>query len=363
MRWESKMVKNFFIIILICTLQITGCSSTSTNSIADTSILYEKQLNLGYKFLGEGKYEEAIVTFNKAIEIDEKQVKAYIGLADTYVTRGGDNATEDANEALALGYQQTQSEEIVLAYKRLSEIIGVNFSEVMKYWFLQFGYEITKDESIRNIIETIINENSLSFMESLYNLCLDNDLDGIFDIMSTEEYSNLLIYATEQEPLFYSLESSALDKNGKGVGIYKNGNLYFGDYVNNERSGTGIWLGVVDSYYNYIFRGMWERDKPNGLGEVNKNWIDEQEDFKSGNLSNGLWDGDTYFEYLYEGEKVYYTLEIKQGKVTVLEVKKNDAGEDIFIIGETNDGSNVVTSEPNNLVDIPWGIMGFSLHY
>jgi hypothetical protein len=172
------------------------------------------------------------------------------------------------------------------------------------------------------------------------------------------------VYTAEQEPLFYSPESSSLNKSGKGVGIYVDGNLYLGDYAKNERSGTGIWLGLVDGYYNYTFRGLWELDKPNGYGEVSKKWVDnEVPDFKSGNLSNGLWDGDAYFEFFYEGEKVYYTLKINQGKVTVIEVKKDNEGEDLFVIGETNDGSSVTTSEPNNLVDIPWGIMGFSLHY
>lgn len=358
------MLKKLLIVLLICTLQITGCTSTTKYNTVDASLLYEEQINLGYKLLGEGKYKEAIFSFNKAIEIDAKQVEAYIGLADTYVTRGDDNTIKDANEALALGYEQTQSEEIILAYIRISEIIGENFSEAVKYWFLKLGYEITKDESIKNIIETIINENSISFMESLYNLCLDNDLDGVFEIMSTEEFSNMVMYATEQEPLFYSIESSTLDKIVKGIGIYKGGNLYFGEYVNNERSGTGIWLGVVDGYYYYIFSGMWERDKPNGYGEVNKKWLENvertpYEEFKSGNLSNGLWDGDIYFENLYEDEKVYYILEIKQGKVTVIDVEKNDAGEDKFIIGETNDGSVIVTS----LTNIPWGIMEFSSHY
>lgn len=357
------MLKNLLIILLICTMQITGCSSTSANNIVVTSISYEEQLSLGYKFLGEGKYEEAILSFNKAIQIDAKQVKAYIGLADTYVTRGDGNTVEDANEALALGYEQTQSEEIALAYIRLSEIIGENSNDAAKFWFLKLGYEITKDESIRTILRTIINENSLDFMKNLYNLCLDNDFDAVFEIMSTEEYSSMVMYATEQEPLLYSPESSELDKTDKSVGIYTDGNLYFGDYANNERSGTGIWLGVVEGFYNYIFKGMWEQDNPNGYGEVNKIWLDDGHgDFKSGNLSNGLWDGDTYFEYLYEDEKVYYTLEIKRGKVTVLEVK-NDGSKDIFVIGKTNDGSSVTTSEPNNLVDISWGIMGFSLHY
>lgn len=48
---------------------------------------YEKQIKLGYKYLKEENYEQAILAFNKAIEIDVKKTKSYIGLAKTYITR------------------------------------------------------------------------------------------------------------------------------------------------------------------------------------------------------------------------------------------------------------------------------------
>ncbi len=44
-----------------------------------------KQLNLGYKYLNEGQYEEAILAFDKVLVIDEKNTKAIIGTASAYV--------------------------------------------------------------------------------------------------------------------------------------------------------------------------------------------------------------------------------------------------------------------------------------
>ncbi len=45
----------------------------------------EHNLNLGYKYLEEGKYEEAILAFNKVLEIDDNNAEAVIGIADAYI--------------------------------------------------------------------------------------------------------------------------------------------------------------------------------------------------------------------------------------------------------------------------------------
>ena len=42
----------------------------------------EKQLQLGQKYLTEAKYEEAVVAFQKVLEIDPKQMSAYAGIAE-----------------------------------------------------------------------------------------------------------------------------------------------------------------------------------------------------------------------------------------------------------------------------------------
>lgn len=51
-----------------------------------------KSLDLGEKYLDEGKYEEAILTFNEVITIDDKQVKAYEGKGEANI--GLKNYTE-----------------------------------------------------------------------------------------------------------------------------------------------------------------------------------------------------------------------------------------------------------------------------
>lgn len=73
----------------------------------------QKQLDLGERYLSEMNYEEAVVAFERAIELEPKSVDAYIGLADAYLGLGDADA---AIAALQEGYELTQDE-------RLSELL------------------------------------------------------------------------------------------------------------------------------------------------------------------------------------------------------------------------------------------------
>ena len=60
------------------------CACSAKNELAS----WQEQYDLGVRYLSEGNYEEAIIAFNAAIEIDPKQADVYIGLADAYVALG-----------------------------------------------------------------------------------------------------------------------------------------------------------------------------------------------------------------------------------------------------------------------------------
>lgn len=60
----------------------------------------QKKLELAVKYLGENKYEEAILAYNDAIKIEPKEVKAYQGLARALTLQG---KYDEANNAYNLG--------------------------------------------------------------------------------------------------------------------------------------------------------------------------------------------------------------------------------------------------------------------
>ena len=72
------------ITLLVCIIVAAMVMISINSSTARAS----KELDLGNKFLSEGKYEEAILAFENVIEIDPKNIEARMSLADTYIKTG-----------------------------------------------------------------------------------------------------------------------------------------------------------------------------------------------------------------------------------------------------------------------------------
>ena len=75
----------------------------------DGGATWQEQYDLGVRYLSDGNYEEAILAFTAAIEIDPKRSEAYLGLADAYSGVGDSDA---ARKALEDGLDATDSAEI-----------------------------------------------------------------------------------------------------------------------------------------------------------------------------------------------------------------------------------------------------------
>lgn len=67
--------------------------------IANTSVSVDKQLMLGEKYLLNLEYEKAIITFEKILQVDKKNVDAYLGMADAYI------GLEELDKAEAIIYR------------------------------------------------------------------------------------------------------------------------------------------------------------------------------------------------------------------------------------------------------------------
>lgn len=64
---------------------------------------WQEQYDLGVRYLSESNYEEAIIAFTAAIEIDPKQAPAYVGRGDAHMgMEDYDLAEQDFNKALEL---------------------------------------------------------------------------------------------------------------------------------------------------------------------------------------------------------------------------------------------------------------------
>ena len=83
---------------------LCACGQKADTSVPADTPTWQEQYDLGIRYLSEGNYEEAIIAFTAAIEIDPKQADAYISLAEVYTALG------DTEKALSI---LDQAEEMV----------------------------------------------------------------------------------------------------------------------------------------------------------------------------------------------------------------------------------------------------------
>ena len=79
----KRLTSLFLTFAMLVTLCACGGDTSSAQSGG-----WEEQYELGMKYLSEGNYQEAIIAFTAAIEIDPKQPALYAGRAQAYVLSG-----------------------------------------------------------------------------------------------------------------------------------------------------------------------------------------------------------------------------------------------------------------------------------
>ncbi len=111
-----------WLMLVLSVFMLTACSWCVEQQVA-------KQLELGQRYLLEERYEEAIVAFSKAIELDPKSVEAYLGRAESY------SKLSEAEENLTLALAD---------YERVRELDADNkeaFLGIADIYLLRGDYE------------------------------------------------------------------------------------------------------------------------------------------------------------------------------------------------------------------------------
>ena len=91
-----KMRFTAILLSAMCCLCFTACGQ-------NVEAQWQEQYDLGVRYLSEGNYEEAIIAFTAAIEIDPNRAEAYVGRGDAYI---GSGETEDNLAAALAGYEE-----------------------------------------------------------------------------------------------------------------------------------------------------------------------------------------------------------------------------------------------------------------
>ena len=160
--------KRFIILWLAVVLVLTACQKQPT---------WQEQYDLGMRYLTESNYEEAILAFTAAIEIDPNNALAYVGRADAYVQM---DATESDAEAGSLAAAQADYETALTLDDTLADAY-LGLAEV--YWRQGFTDEAML--LLEQISATLEDERLVSRLEEMRQVFeLTNYIgDNIYDFV------------------------------------------------------------------------------------------------------------------------------------------------------------------------------------
>src|SRR5574344_1178672 len=108
---KKKSKAKLITIISIAGVVAIGGGATAAVMLSQPSVetKVEEQISLGEKYLTQEKYDEAIIAYKKAIEIQPNNPDLYIKLADVYIKKSDNDSAVDTLEN---GYKKTNSDKI-----------------------------------------------------------------------------------------------------------------------------------------------------------------------------------------------------------------------------------------------------------
>lgn len=135
--------RKIFLLEIVLVVVLCGCAHT--HSSIEQQIT--EQIELGNRYLTEGNYEEAIIAFQKAIELEPKNTDVYIQLADLYMTVGD---RELASENYTAAYQngtENGKEGVIQKLLQLAEAALEEDNNKFANFYYELILELNKDVS------------------------------------------------------------------------------------------------------------------------------------------------------------------------------------------------------------------------
>ncbi len=282
--------------ILSIILSVTLILTTFTSCEAIDKALASTYLNLGEKYLTDLDYEQAIVYFNKLIDVEPKNESAYLGIAEAYLALGDiDSAIEILEQGIA----------IVDAPADLEAMLEECYAQMLFVTTLIYEYDSDGSVSIWYEVEYDSNGNPTKGVTynsdgSLYS---ETELDSSGNI-SGVYYSNGYDYEYEYDSSGNQTKYVRYDTDGN-VGYWCEWEYEYDAYGNETKMSSNDSSGN-SNYYYYEY-------EYNSNGSVEKStfydsdgWCEEYEYDSNGNVIKfTVYDSDGSIEYSDEYENSY----------------------------------------------------------
>ena len=305
-------------------------------------------LILAEKFLTDLDYEQAILQFDQAIDIDPKNPRGYLGKADALLHL---DRQPEAVQTLDTGAKNTRGEIRDALNETKAELeksiadgfIGLSSAyKKLGFWeiavaLLKRACEAMPEESkLREVMDGLREDLGLpaepesqlmSLAKKLVETYESSGYRAVFEIMRSDEFSSAVSAAAQgsgNAPVICAVNPQT------SCGFYAiadNTYIYFGGYDNTQRSGSGTWLRANDADNGgYVFTGAWGNDAPNGEGTstriIDLNAIERsegvtytQKSVLTGPYANGAANGPVHYQMIMEdGDTHTFNFTAEAGK-------------------------------------------------
>ena len=276
---------------------------------------WQEQYDLGIRYLSEGNYEEAIIAFTAAIEIDPKQADTYAKVAEAYQAMG------DLDAAIAI---------------------------------LEQGFNATSDTSLREYLEQLqrkpwgraefhaedLNEAQKQCLSDLIAALERQDRDASLALLQSDAFASICQLDQHGEGTIYTEYGKyrmelAFDESGASIEARpQNGTGYY------HRLAYHDVLGVVDWFASGTCEG-WNWNGAYTLDQVRYNGSEQKAEYvhESGQMTESLLDGVIKVictaadgTVVYEDEQVYENGDYLSGLMYESEYEKDY----VYLIGGRN---------------------------
>ena len=199
--------KSVIAVILCLTLLLSGCSGLLEKFGGDK---WQEQYDLGMRYLEEGDYEEAILAFNAAIEIDDSRPEAYMGRAEAYIAvNEPEKALKDYKKARRLAKNDDAFEDLVEdleeLIEHLEEVIEEHETEpenTTEGWELEDDWH-DSDEFRITVTDAFVETSSDPYFDSYpycYHIPRINLQDDLAEGVNSQIYDTL--YAAIEDKVY-----------------------------------------------------------------------------------------------------------------------------------------------------------------
>ena len=211
--------------VVVMVLLLVGCGKT-----------YQKEYDLGVRYLSEGNYEEAVIAFTAAIEIEPNHAEAYVGLADTYISMSD---LVQARDALAGGLGAVDNETEL--HGKLSDVeydMGQeelkqgNCAEAVGHFEESISYDPEHEEAYEELADCYLSQGETDSAISI----LKDGIDMVPEAEGLREKVSDITYDCGME--FYE------------VGEFELSIPWFEEAIEYDPDGVDAYLSLADAYFN-----------------------------------------------------------------------------------------------------------------